>query len=60
MTARHEFTPDEIVAGIQKALAERELEVVPGLIKLLAVQDPHRAQAILDWIEIARTVRVES
>jgi hypothetical protein len=50
-------TPDQIVAGINQALADRELAIVPGLIRLLAVKDPHRAQAVLDAIEIARVVR---
>lgn len=50
------FTPDEIVAGIERAIHERELHVVPALIKLLAVQDPQRAQAVLDTIELAQVL----
>lgn len=50
-------TADEIVAGIRQALADRELAIVPGLVRLLAVKDPHRAQAVLDAIEIAQVVR---
>lgn len=47
-----EFTPDQIVAGITSALHEGDVTVVPGLIRLLAVKDPHRAQAVLDTIEL--------
>lgn len=53
----HEFTPDEIIEGITKAIHDRELAVVPNLIALLAIQDPRRAQDILDTIELARTLR---
>lgn len=48
----HEFTPDQIVDGITHAIREREFDVVPSLIKLLAVQDPRRAQAVLNSIEV--------
>lgn len=48
----HEFTPDQIVQGIESALHDHEVAVVPGLIRLLAVQDPARAEALLDTIEL--------
>ncbi|MEK6443578.1 hypothetical protein [Pseudonocardia sp. T1-2H] len=44
----HLFTPDEIVAGVERAVGEREFAVIPGLVKLLARQDPGRAQEVLD------------
>jgi hypothetical protein len=44
------FTADQIEAGIARALRDRELTVIPSLIKLLAVKDPPRAQAVFDTI----------
>jgi hypothetical protein len=49
-----EFTSDEITETIANAIREHDFEVVPGLIRLLAVQDPGRAQLILDTVELAR------
>jgi hypothetical protein len=46
-----EFTAAQIEAGIVEALAQGDLEVVPGMIKLLAAQDPHRARLVMDTIE---------
>lgn len=59
MTTRHEFTPDEIEAGIVRAIHDRELEIVPSLIKLLALQDPARAQAVLDTVKLARKLAAD-
>ena len=53
---RYEFTPDQITGGIAMAIRDRDLAVVPGLLKLLAVQDPARAQLIFDVIRIALEV----
>lgn len=47
----HEFTPDQIVDAIVHALHEHDVKAVPGLIKLLALQDPRRAQDVLDTIK---------
>lgn len=55
MTA-HEFTSDQITETIAGAIRDREFEVVPGLIRLLAVQDPDRAQEVLDTIEAAQVI----
>jgi hypothetical protein len=52
----HEFTSDQITETIAHAIRERDFEVVPGLIRLLAVQDPGRAQDVLDTVEVARTI----
>ncbi len=46
-----EFTPGQIEASIARAIRQREFEVVPSLIKLLAVQAPDRAQAVLDTLD---------
>lgn len=52
----HTFTPDQIVDGITQAIHDREFEVVPSLIQLLAVQDPQRAQDVLDTIDLAAVI----
>jgi len=55
MTA-HEFTTEQILAGISHAIRERDFEVVPSLVKLLAAQDPRAAQGVLDAVSVARAV----
>jgi hypothetical protein len=52
----HEFTSDQITETIATAIRERDLDVVPGLIRLLALQDPGRAQLILDTVDLARVI----
>jgi hypothetical protein len=52
----HEFTADQITESIANAIRDREFEVVVGLIRLLALQDPDRAQLILDTVEVARII----
>lgn len=54
MTARHEFTSEQIQDTIAEAIRRRDLDVVPGLVRLLAIQDPAAAQAVLDSVELAR------
>lgn len=56
----HEFTSDQITESIANAIRDRDLEVVPGLIRLLALQDPGRAQLILDTVELARIIAAAS
>jgi hypothetical protein len=55
----HLFTPDEIVAGVGRAVEERAFAVIPGLVKLLARQDPGRAQEVLDALQGRVTVTVD-
>lgn len=52
MPEHRRFTTDEIEAGIAGAIAAGDFEVVPGLIQLLAVRNPERAQTVLDTIEL--------
>lgn len=52
----HEYTSDRITETIATAIRERDLHVVPGLIHLLALQDPGQAQDVLDTIEVARII----
>lgn len=52
----HEFTPDQIEETIAHAVRERDFAVIPGLVKLLAVQSPERAQRALDALQGRYTV----
>lgn len=54
--AKQAFTAPTGQDAIAQAIRDRELEVVPGLIQLLALQDPTAAQAVLDTVELARTM----
>lgn len=56
--AEHVFTPEQIEQGIEQALHDRELEIVPSLLRLLAVQDPHRAACLLEVVKDALKGRV--
>lgn len=44
--AEHVFTPQQLEAGIVTALAERELFIVPALLRLLERQDRLRANRL--------------
>lgn len=59
MTVRtiHGYTADQLVFSIKQALHDHEVTVVPGLIKLLAVIDPSRAQDVLDTIKLGIRLR---
>jgi hypothetical protein len=46
--AEPEFTSDQIEHGIACAVEERNFDVIPALVKLLAIQDPARAQTVYD------------
>lgn len=49
-------TADQLVTAIEQALHDREVTVVPGLLMMLAVRDPRRAQEVLDTIELGITI----
>ena len=49
-------TSDQLLAGIHRALKARDFEGVAALLRILAVQDPHAAQAVLDALSIAQAV----
>lgn len=51
-----EWTVDEIMTVIPKAIADHEFEGVNALLKLLAVRDPYKAQAVLDAIDMASAI----
>lgn len=46
-----QFTSDEIVDTIHHALENREIGAIDGLMKLLAVRDPHRAADLMDTLK---------
>lgn len=52
-----EFTDDQIERGIRLALGKQDIKAVPGLIALLAIQNPRRAdmvrQTILYGLDLA-------
>ena len=45
------YSADDIAAAIASAIRDRELEAVPGLIALLALRDPRRAEVVLECIK---------
>lgn len=45
-----EYTDDQIVTAIESALRKRDVEAIPGLIALLALQNPDRAETIRQTI----------
>lgn len=47
-----QFTSDEIVDTIHHALEQREIHAIEGLLKLLAVRDPRRAEELMDTLKV--------
>lgn len=41
-----------LVAAIGKCIHDRDLDQVPGLVKMLAIYDPETAQSVLDLIAL--------
>lgn len=54
----HEFTPDQIEDAIARAVKDHEFDVIPSLVRLLAVQSPDRAQRVLDALQGRYTVNL--
>lgn len=52
----HDFTSDQITESIAFAIRERDFVVVPGLVGLLALQDPDRALEVLDTFKLAQVI----
>lgn len=48
-----EFTDDQIIEGIRMAIAERDFEMVPNLIRVLALQAPKKAELIMAALKLA-------
>jgi hypothetical protein len=53
------YTADQMETAIARAIHDRKFKVVESLIKMLAVQDPGRAQAVLDAINLGFQLRRE-
>lgn len=47
-----EFTVAQIEEAVRQAIKDRELEVIPGLITLMARQDPERALVLFDTLKL--------
>lgn len=45
-----DWTPEQIESVIPDAIRDGDLKAVEGLLKMLAVRDPARAQVVMDTI----------
>lgn len=52
-----EFTDDQIIHGIRIAISEKNFEMVPNLIKVLALQAPKKAALLLAALVLASEER---
>lgn len=52
-----DLSASDIELGVHAALEARDMPAVVGLLRLLTAKDPHRAQAVLDIVNIARLIR---
>lgn len=50
--ARRQPTPDELIAGIRRALEAHDMEAVAALITRLALVEPQTAEVIVDAVKI--------
>lgn len=57
--AEPEFTAGQIAEAIVTAMETRELDQIPGLLKLLATVDPRRAQLVLDTLHVGLAIAAE-
>lgn len=51
-----EFTDEQVEQAVHVALKEHDVKVIPGLLHILAAQNPQRAQEILDEITLGLDV----
>lgn len=51
-----QYTDDQLLEAISLALKARAFDAVIGLLFMLAIQAPDKAQAILDTIKAASTL----
>lgn len=52
-----EFTSDQLVALLPIALERGDMKAVDCALRLLAVQDPHRAQLVVDTMKLGIAIR---
>jgi hypothetical protein len=50
------YSNEQLLAAIEAALKARDFEAVGDFLRVLAVQSPHDAQAVLDALAIAQAV----
>ena len=50
MTAEPQYTDEQIETAIRLALTKQAVEAIPGLITLLALQNPKRAEQVRQTI----------
>lgn len=55
-----DYTPDQIEDAILAALSDRNLDAVVGLLRLLAVRAPRRAEAMKAAIDFGLDLRREA
>lgn len=51
------WTPGQLEAVIHAALKDRDFQGVEAALRLLALEDPHRAREILDTLNLAVSLR---
>jgi hypothetical protein len=54
------YTDDQIVTGIEKALGKQDVNAIPGLIALLALQNPERAESIRQTILLGLSIAAKA
>ncbi len=54
-----EYTSDQLVGGIHNAIKAGAMDAVEAFLKILAVQDPHRAQDVMDTLKIGLLLAAE-
>lgn len=47
-----EWTAEQIEDAVGRAIANHDFEAVVPLVKLLATKDPHRAELVLETIQL--------
>lgn len=50
---------DVLETIVQRALEQRDMEGVGHALRLMAIQDPHRAQTLLDTINVGIAINRE-
>lgn len=51
MAEPRKYTDEQILEAINQAIRDRELDVIPSLLKVLALQAPEKAQAAMDLMK---------
>jgi hypothetical protein len=52
----HEFSVEDIEKGIHHALRAQDVQAIPGLLKLMALQDPERAEELRQTMLLGVTI----